>query len=230
MIAIFKMVVKHRCVIFLSVLVAILVMAVQIFPLGAYPTAGKYKDVDAAIILGFGYEEADNGTMKPGAANEFLLEWVLENYPQVKSIFVQEGVWVARCQSSKSICQFSEDDRDVEFIRIHQHNPKLYVNTFEAASCAINRMTEFGKKKVILVAHDLQLWRAAMVFYRVKRKICNDCEFIIPNVPDTPYPKNSVQFHTQNEFIYRFAEILARFRDSEFFAPDHKIKRKCIAP
>ena len=185
---------------------------------------GDSQGVDVAIILGFGYEEAENGEMKPGAANEFLLDLVLENFPEVRTILVQEGIWAAACETSAETCRVG----NVELLRIHRHDPNLDVNTFQTAVCAVKRMNELGKKRAILVAHDLQLWRTEKVFERVKQKLCADCEFVIPDVPDTPYPVRSVQWRTRNEFIYRFVEVLARVRDSKFVTSE--IPDECIAP
>jgi hypothetical protein len=180
--------------------------------------------VDVAIILGFGYEEAEDGEMKPGAANEFLLGWVLETYPEVRTILVQEGTWAAACETSAETCKIG----NVELLRIHRHDPTLDVNTFQTAVCAIQRMNELGKKRAILVAHDLQLWRTEKVFERVKQRLCGDCEFVIPDVPDTPYPARSYQRRTRNEFIYRIVEVLARLRDSRLVT--REIPDECLAP
>ena len=208
------------------VLLLLMIACIQSLPnswLRARP-GGDSRGVDVAIILGFGYEEADDGGMKPGAANEFLLDWVLETYPEVRTILVQEGIWAAACETSAETCKIG----NVELLRIHRHDPDLYVNTFQTAVCAIKRMNELGKKRAILVAHDLQLWRTEKVFERVKQKLCGDCEFVIPNVPDTPYPVRSVHGSTRNEFIYRIVEVLARLRDSKLVT--REIPDECIAP
>lgn len=185
---------------------------------------GDSRGVDVAIILGFGYEEVENGKMKPGAANEFLLHWVLESFPEVRTILVQEGIWAAACETSAETCKIGS----VGLLRIHRHDPSLDVNTFQTAVCAVKRMNELGKKRAILVAHHMQLWRTGKVFERVRHKLCEDCEFVIPNVPDTPYPNRSVQWRTRNEFIYRIVEVLARLRDSKLVTPE--IPDECIAP
>ena len=42
--------------------------------LRARPT-GEVQGIDTAIIFGFGYELLNKDEIKPGAANEFLLDW-----------------------------------------------------------------------------------------------------------------------------------------------------------
>jgi hypothetical protein len=83
-----------------------------------------------------------------------------------------------------------------------------------------------GKKKALLVAHDLQLQRLAWDFERISQAMCPDCTFVIPEIHDTPYPANSVHWQTRNEFVYKIVEVLiARPRD--FLSP---IPTECKAP
>lgn len=209
-----------------AILLCLIAASIQLVPSSWLRTHPKGDDrgVEVAVILGFGYEEANTGEMKPGVANEFLLNWVLENYPKVQILLVQEGVWAVVCETSAATCRIE----GVKLLRIHRHDPDLDVNTLDTAVCAIERMNGLGERKAILVAHDLQLWRVAGDFERAKQSLCRDCEFVIPNVPDTPYPTHSVQWRTRSEYIYRFMEILARFRDSELFT--RQTPNECIAP
>lgn len=205
---------------------ALFVVVAQLVPdawLRARPQ-GDSQTVDVAIVLGFGYEEMPQQAMKPGAANEFLLQWVLDTQPQVKTILAQEGVWVARCLETDAVCHVG----DVELLRIHRHDPALDVNTLQTAVCAIERMRDLGASRAVLVAHDLQLWRTAADFERARQTLSPDFEFVVPMMPDTPYPAHSAQWRTRNEFIYRVIELLARFRDSERFTP--VVPETCIAP
>lgn len=215
-----------KALMYTAVLLCLAAVSIQLVPsswLRAGPK-GDGKGVKVAVILGFGYEETNTGEMKPGAANEFLLNWVLENHPEVQTILVQEGVWTVVCETGAATCEID----GVELLRIHRHDPNLDVNTLDTAACAIERMNALREKKAILVAHDLQLWRVAADFERARQSLCSDCEFIIPNVPDTPYPTQSVQWRTRNERVYRFVEILARFRDSKLFT--RETPDQCIAP
>lgn len=194
----------------------------------AKPTEGWEKgilEIDTAIILGFGYETDKNGNMEAGEANEFLLNWVI-NKTNATTILVQEGVWVAACNESDTTCLVS--GREIK--RIHLHDENVYVNTFDAAFCALENMEVLDKKKAILVAHDLQLKRVARDFEIVKqaRKGWQDFIFVIPKIPDTPYlddPPNN-QKHTRNEFYYRIVELIcSRPRDFK-----SEIPTKCKAP
>lgn len=183
----------------------------------AKPT--RDQEADTAIILGFGFVMV-RGQMRPGAANQFLLDWTIENQSsQVKTILVQEGVWVAGGAGTLK-------GLGINIKRIHQHDPEIYVNTLDTAFCAIQQLQQLGKKKAMLVAHDLQLQRVAWDFEHVSQELCPECIFVIPNIPDTPYPANSVHYQTRNEFIYKIAELLIS-RPRDFFSP---IPTECKAP
>ncbi|MCP4216419.1 MAG: hypothetical protein GY765_17345 [bacterium] len=168
----------------------------------------KIKDTDTAIILGFGYVKGKEGEMKPGAANEMLLKWTLEN-TSAETILVQEGVWVAAHEGKQK-------KYEKQFLRIHRHDDKLDINTFDTAFCALQKMETLGKKKVILIAHDLQLQRTAWDFEKLKEKKATwkDFEFIVPEIPPTPFPGDSTQWRTRFGLLYKFIEMfLSRARD-----------------
>ena len=209
-------------VIFL-IYVVIFLIGVSLTPdkwIRAKPTEGWGKEiqiVDTAIILGFGFEEDKSRNMKAGDANKFLLKWVIEN-TLANIILVQEGVWVAGCKTSDTTCSVS--DREIK--RIHSHKEGIYVNTLEAAFYAIEQMEKLGKKKAILVAHHLQLQRAALDFEIVRqtRKNWQDAKqpiFVIPQIPNTPYPHNSKHFQTRNQYFYKIIELLIS-RPRDFFS------------
>lgn len=151
-----------------------------------------------AIILGFGYEGAE-AVMRPGAANQFLVKWLVETQPQVKTVFVQEGV-----RSAITPELFAEK----EFRRIHRHDKAIYVDTLDTAFCALHELKKAGVSNVLLVAHDLQLQRAVWDFARVNQAACAHCTIVTAAMPDTPYPINSVHFQTRNEFVYTLVELL----------------------
>jgi len=177
---------------------------------------------DTAIVLGFGYEKDASGTMQAGDANRFLLDWVIDN-TSATTIFVQEGVWVAACGVSADRCTYSGR----ELKRIHFHDENIYVNTLDTAFCAMEQMAKFDKSKAVLVTHDLQLQRATWDIERVKqRSDWQSFTFVIPEIPDTPYPANSVQWQTRNQFIYKVVELLIS-RPRDFLTP---VPDKCEAP
>lgn len=151
-----------------------------------------------AIVLGFGYE-GEGDAMQPGAANQFLVQWLMETQPQVTTLLVQEGI-----RSALTPALFTE--KAVQ--RIHRHDPTIYVDTLDTAFCALHQLQKMGKQNVLLVAHDLQLQRALWDFTRVHQAACADCTIVTAAMPDTPYPANSVHFQTRNEFIYKLVELL----------------------
>ena len=188
-----------------------LLVAFFLFPvhwLHATPI-GDPASADTAIIMGFGFERHPDGSMAPGAANQANLDFVLNQFPHVETIFAQEGVWVAQCHQSARNCSAG----NVTFRRIDFHDDAVDLHSADIAVCSLERMKQFGKEHAILVAHDMQLWRAAENFERAKVEICPQCEIVVPSVPDTPYPKNSDQLRTRHERIYILFDVSARLRD-----------------
>ena len=183
----------------------------------ATPTKGWKKDaqkVDTAIILGFGYKTDEYGNMIGGEANQFLMDWVIQN-TQAKLFFVQEAIWVT--------CKQSDTTRTVpgiEMRRIHPHNEEDHINTLEAAFYAMAEMEKAHINKAILVAHNLQLARAAWDFEKVKgsRRAWRGFLFIIPKMPNTPFSGSFKQPHTNNEWFYKIAELLIS-RPRDFLSP-----------
>ena len=156
------------------------------------------RNPTTAIVLGFGYE-GEETAMQPGAANQFLVDWLLATQPQVKTLLVQEGIRSALTPTLLA-------EKAVE--RIHRHDKAIYVDTLDTAFCALQGLQKLGVHTVLLVAHDLQLQRAVWDFVRVRDAACAQCTVVIAAVPDTPYPTNSVHFQTRNEFIYKLVELL----------------------
>ncbi|MCX6050369.1 MAG: hypothetical protein NT075_35180 [Chloroflexi bacterium] len=151
-----------------------------------------------AVILGFGYDMAGD-EMQPGSANQFLLDWVLRHQPQINTLLVQEGVRAALTPAQL---------RDKQVYRIHRHDPAIYVDTLDAAFCAMRKLEPLKPTTVLLVAHDQQLQRAAWDFERVRSQTCATCTLVIPDLPATPYPVNSVQWQTRSAFVYKLIELL----------------------
>ena len=168
--------------------------------LWARPTTDLTSTADptGAVILGFGYEMVGKD-MRPGVANQFLLDWVLSHQPQINILLVQEGVRVALTPAQL---------QDKQVHRIHRHDPAIYVDTLDAAFCAIRQLQQLKQTTVLLVAHDQQLQRAAWDFERVREQACATCTLVIPDLPATPYPVNSVHLQTRAAFIYKLIELL----------------------
>jgi hypothetical protein len=168
------------------------------------------RGIDTAVILGFGYERDSKGRMAPGETNSFLLTWAIEN-TSAKTLFVQEGVWAAACGTSAKACNVSGR----ELRRIHLDTETTDVNTREACFCAIQKMTEHGQRKAIVVAHPMQLQRAFWDLEKVKgaKKEWASYQFIVPEISDAPFPSHSVQWRTRNRFFYTASEVFARTRD-----------------
>ncbi len=184
-----------------------------------HPTPTETQDAEIAVVFNFGYD-MDGNQMKPGEANQYLWEWTIHNKPsQLRTILVQEGIWVAADQETLN-------NLGIKMMRIHQHDPHIYVDTLNAAFCSIQQTERLGKKKIMLVAHDLQIQRVAWDFERISHVTCPDCEFVIPEIGDVPYPASSVHLQTRNEFVYKITELLiARPRD--FL---NRVPTRCIAP
>lgn len=151
-----------------------------------------------AIMLGFGYE-GEETAMQPGAANQFLVNWLLTTQPQIKTFFVQEGI---RSAFSPQVLA----EKDVR--RIHRHDKAIYVDTLDTAFCALQTLQKLGIRTVLLVTHDLQLQRAVWDFTRVRQVTCPQCTIVTATIPDTPYPTHSVHLQTRSEFIYKVLELL----------------------
>jgi len=194
----------------------------------------RIEEADTVIIFGFGYSKDEYGNIEAGEANEFLLDWVIEN-TKASVFLVQEGVWVASntCKNEPicdSQCMLSSGK---EMRRMHLHDEKNYVNTLDAVFCTmiqIEQLYEEGKinEKIVVVSHDLQLQRAAWALARVQetQERWQKFEFIIPKIPNTPYPMDSSHWHTRNELIYQVVELFwSRARDF-FTSPPIE----CIAP
>lgn len=193
--------------------------------LKAEPTPGwreKAKSIDTAIILGFGFEKDAGGHLRGGRSNEFLLQWTLE-HTRADTLLVQEGVLEA---------YISSDTRrkapGKKLLRIHRHIEGIDMNTFRTAYCALEQMDALGKRQAVLVAHDLQLQRAAWIFEKLKLARPNgaDLSFVVPEIPPTPFPADSDQLRTRWKLLYIFCELFgSRLRDYLSTAPT-----ACLAP
>ncbi|HON11114.1 MAG TPA: hypothetical protein PLE24_09620 [Chitinispirillaceae bacterium] len=177
----------------------------------------KAKDARAAIILGFGYEGESNN-MQPGESNKSLLQWAINN-TGADLFIVQEGVWAA-ADSNKNKKAITTN-RAITLRKMHLHDSSKYVNTFEAAFCALTTLQKINNSKldqIVLVAHDLQLQRAYWDFMKVMNSHpdWHKLSIILPEISNTPFVEKPAkgQFHTGGKFIYKSVELLlARPRD-----------------
>jgi len=164
----------------------------------------KIKNVKCAIVLGFGFERGNSGKIVAGNSNNFLLKWTLLN-TKARVLLIQEGIFAGLAFINKKNINLKK----VKLYKIHSHQENNYINTINAAICALEKMESLGQAKAVIITHDLQLKRAAWIFNRLKKTKTGwkDFEFIIPKIPKTPFPKYSMQFHTRFETLYRFIEV-----------------------
>jgi hypothetical protein len=181
---------------------------------------------NTAIVLGFGYEKNEDGTMAPGRANEELLATALsDTYPGLKTLYVQEAVWVAAgCGTTASSCSaMGGGGQPVELKRAHAHDPKVYLSTLDTAYCAIDKMQAEDKQAAVLIAQHLQLARAAWVFETVRRDRpdADSISFLTPAVPATSFSPHSVHRWTRSAVLWKLSELLvSRPRDFLTRLPD----------
>jgi|WetSurMetagenome_2_1015567.scaffolds.fasta_scaffold01189_9 hypothetical protein len=171
----------------------------------------KAKQVNTAIIFGFGYEKDSNGKMTPGIANQFLLDKVMEQ-THCKFLIMQEGVFTA----AEKVYQGGKLT-NCELIRMHPYDTTKDVNTLQAAKFAIMQMEKIGQNKAIVYAHYMQLVRAVADLRRTAalNPAWKDLEFIVPEIATTPFPKKSEQLRTRWKVVYRAIELYySRVRDA----------------
>jgi hypothetical protein len=66
----------------------------------------------------------------------------------------------------------------------------------------------------MVLAHHLQLKRAAWDVTRVMEKMNLKAEVLIPDLPDIPFPHDSAQWHSRRRWRYKLVELLlSRPRD-----------------
>jgi uncharacterized SAM-binding protein YcdF (DUF218 family) len=167
------------------------------------------QEAEAAIIFGFGYV-MDGANMLPGAANHFMVDWLIHNHPEVKIVLAQEG---ANSEYELRRREGGLPD-SIKIINIHQHNPGVYVNSMDVAKMAAPIMRSEGIHRVLVVAHHLQLRRAAGDMARVMEKMDMKGEVLIPDLHDVPFPLDSAQWHSRRRWRYKLVELLlSRPRD-----------------
>ncbi len=167
------------------------------------------READVAIVFGFGLGDGIGNTVTSGASNRALLDWTVTN-TDAPTILVQEGVWLAACESAVESCEFAGR----KLVRMHRDDPKIRVDTFEAACCAGDRLQAMSARKVVVVAHHLQLAQAAWDLQKVLSRRGLAVELVIPELPPTPFPGSWRQWQTASPYIYKLiALVVARPRD-----------------
>jgi uncharacterized SAM-binding protein YcdF (DUF218 family) len=167
------------------------------------------KNANVVIAFGFGMEEDNHGNILAGKANDSIMKWVKEN-TNAKFIIAQKA-----CILSEYI------NPNAQIIEMHAYSSK-YVNTLEASTFALQKLDSLSEYKIIqnnivvVVAHDFHLKRAAWIMNKLSKYRTHKTkyQFIIPNMPQIPFPSNSVQMHTRNKYIYTLIELyISRPRD-----------------
>lgn len=180
----------------------------------ARPTKGwqdRAAKVDTAIVLGFGIGRDSQGRPAAGRANRFLYGWALKN-TAARTLLVQEGIRLAAMEIERETGQ----PAGRQLVMIHPHDEKRYIDTLEACGLALARMTELGRSRAVLVAHDLQLRRAYWDILKARRARAEwrRIEVIVPRIPKTPFPGDSRHWHTRGRLRYKFVELFwSRPRD-----------------
>jgi len=168
------------------------------------------EQANVVIAFGFGIQKDANGKLEAGEANDSIMKWLSKN-SNANYIIAQKG-----CAISKYI------NAGTNVIEMHPHSECVYVNTFEASEFALNKLDslykagEIQNKKVLVVAHDLQLERAFWILKKMseKRKNIVPYGFIVPKMPPIPFSANSSQIHTRCSFLYTAIELfVSRPRD-----------------
>jgi hypothetical protein len=155
---------------------------------------GELAEADSFVVFSFGLGPDAKGKPTAGASNRALALWVLEHNPARKPTIVQEGVYLA----------LEELNAVGDWVIRLSDRPGVYVDTMGAAYQAETAMHLRGLKRPVVVAHDLQLQRAAWSMEAVGVK-----DFVVPELPPTPFDPQSVQHSgTRGEFAWVVREQL----------------------
>lgn len=179
----------------------------------ATPSSNFIREIDQAdaiVVYGFGLgkDEADNSL--PGLSNIELHHWINTNISE-KVIVGQFGNMLA----------YKANPYTNSFVLMHKHDPNDYVNTYEAALFTFNKLDSLYKaeqinRKVVILAHDMQLQRAVWILKKLSKSNSDwkKYEFIVPELPKISFSRTSVQAHTKYRIIYNLVELVcSRPRD-----------------
>ncbi len=179
------------------------------------------KQADTAVVFAFGSGPTEHGRIDPGAANRFLWDWTLANTTATEA-FVGDAVFGVACgNSGPALASCSVSGREVR--RIAVEHPRTGDSTLETALAAVDRIAKLGRRRVVLVAHQMQLERAAVDTLAASKALKivpgQESQFVIPEMPPTPFLVNGVNDYSRNPYVYRIAELLLfRPRDAYFCA------------
>jgi hypothetical protein len=174
----------------------------------------KAMQANTAIIYGFGYGEDESGKMTAEASNQALYE-LARKQMNMKYLIMQEGVYIAAMNDSIFV-----RSGNIQLVRMHPLDLKKDVNTIDASKYALIQMEKLGQSKAVIYAHSLQVKRAVADLRKIASSYpkWKNFEFIIPDIPETPFPKHSAQWRTNNKIIYRAIELYySRVRDAWCF-------------
>lgn len=170
------------------------------------------QDAEAAIVFGFGYV-IDGHKVLPCAANTFVVDWLVRHHPEVKIVLAQVGAY----SEYERRRQQGELADDLKIIDIHERKPGVYVNyvnSMDVAEMAVEIMHTEGIQRVLVLAHHLQLKRAAWDVVRLMKKTNLEGDVLVPDLPDVPFPYDSAEWHSRRKWRYKLAELLiSRPRD-----------------
>lgn len=170
---------------------------------------GDPAEATQAVVLCFSYQ-GESPSMRPGPANEELLAYVRNTLSNVRTVFVQEGIWVAvpgapQAPHGPNVLRVVDhvDGREVarDIVRFHIHNPARYLNTLEALFCASRLMD--ASQCTVLVAHELQLARAEWDL----RKLCPECKVVTPLIRGISFVPGGAHPQAWSRPVYKLVEL-----------------------
>ncbi len=153
---------------------------------------GKLNGADVVGIFAFGFLKRS-----PGKSNRAMAKIAEKMYKLNQRLFVISQWEIADLLEYKIF--------PMESIREHRIKGK-YLDTLEVATQMVEEMWKRDwKKKVIVIAHSLHVWRAVKVLQKL------GVETIIPvRLKTIPFDPKSEQWYTRNWFFWVVREIPAR--------------------
>jgi len=143
---------------------------------------------------------------EPGPVNAALAEWAAANLSG--SLIAQESIGVGLCDHNGAQSCSSATGQQV--YRMHAHSAD-YVTTNDAAVCAVALAQRIGATKLVIVAHPMQLDRAAGALHDAVQSQSADLPVVVPAIElDVEFWEASVHPQTRSARAWRFWEIAAR--------------------
>ena len=211
----------YRCISLSFFFWIVIVYCIGILSFGGYtqkPDKHWEKEVQNSQVIvafGFGLTKDSLGNFTAGKSNEAIFNRMVD-FAGNKTIIAQEGILLALKSKNCKIANTKlKNDR---FVRMHPHN-NHYINTFDAARFALEKIRSCNTDKhlkICIFSHDKQLKRAASDLERIARteEQWRNYTFVIPDIKNIPFDKNSLHFQTRYAWIYFLIEIFfSRPRD-----------------